>query len=159
MYIQASKIYSWMPQRYPMLLVDRVATLEAGVKVHAQKAISLNDYFYHSLPSAPEPEDFAYPHGLLIEALAQAAGILLRDSWPQLRSDKHMVMFGSFSGVTIYDCAYPGDLLDLEANLEVATEDAAVISGCVVCNSKTLIKVKRISAALRPSSLFSKELM
>ncbi len=159
MQIEAEKIHLWMPQRYPMLLVDRVANLETGVKVHAQKAISLNDYFYHDLPATPKPEDFAYPHGLLIEALAQAAGILLRDRWPQLRSDKHMVMFGSFSEVSVYDCAYPGDLLDLEANLEVASEDAAVISGSVVCNGKALMSVKRISAALRPSSLFSKELM
>lgn len=157
MQIEASKIHRWMPQRYPMLLVDRVANLEAGIKVQAQKAISLNDYFYNDLPPDPQEDDFAYPHGLLIEALAQAAGLLLRESWPQLRSDEHMVMFGAFSDVVMLDCAYPGDLLDLEAALDIASEDAAVISGSITCNGKVLMKVKRISAALRPTSLFSKE--
>lgn len=157
MQIEASDIYRWMPQRYPMLLVDRVIHLEAGLKVHAQKAVSVNDYFYNSIPPDPQPEDFAYPHGLLIEALAQASGILLSERWPQLRSDQHMVMFGSFSGISIHGCAYPGDLLDLLVDVDAASDDAAVISGRVVCSGKCLIEVTRISAALRSATILVRD--
>lgn len=154
MRIEAHDIYRAMPQRYPLLLVDRVIELSAGQRVRAQKAVSLNDHFYSHLPQQPDRKDFAYPDALLIEALAQSAGLLLRESWQQLRSDKHLVMFGSFAGISIYSRAFPGDLLDIEARLDAVNDDAAVISGRIECDGRVLMEAKSISAALRPTSIF-----
>ena len=57
MRIEAHDIHRDMPQRYPLLLVDRVTTLCAGKYVKAQKAVSLNDYFYKTLPEHPRQKD------------------------------------------------------------------------------------------------------
>jgi len=70
-----AKILGALPHRYPMLLVDRVASL-AEEEIHAVKAVSFNeDFFQGHFPGRP-----IMPGVLQIEALAQAAGILAIES-------------------------------------------------------------------------------
>ena len=66
------KILKALPHRYPLLLVDRVKSLELGEKIHAVKAVSFNEEFFQGhFPGAP-----IMPGVLQIEAMAQAAAIL-----------------------------------------------------------------------------------
>ena len=61
-----------LPHRYPLLLVDRVAELIVGERIHAIKAVSMNEQFFQGhFPGRP-----IMPGVLQIEALAQAAGVL-----------------------------------------------------------------------------------
>jgi 3-hydroxyacyl-[acyl-carrier-protein] dehydratase len=63
-----------LPHRYPMLLVDRVESLEPGVAIEAVKCVSSNEPFLVGhFPDYP-----IMPGVLLVDALAQAAGIMLR---------------------------------------------------------------------------------
>ena len=63
-----------LPHRYPMLLVDRVESLEPGVAIEAVKCVSGNEPFLVGhFPDYP-----IMPGVLLVDALAQAAGIMLR---------------------------------------------------------------------------------
>ena len=71
------KILKALPHRYPLLLVDRVRRIELGERIHAVKAVSMNEEFFQGhFPGAP-----IMPGVLQIEALAQAAAILgIRDA-------------------------------------------------------------------------------
>ena len=66
------KILSALPHRYPLLLVDRVLSLEIGETIQAVKAVTFNEQFFQGhFPGRP-----IMPGVLQIEALAQAAAIL-----------------------------------------------------------------------------------
>ena len=61
-----------LPHRYPCLFVDRVVALEPGVCIEAYKNLSINEPFF----DGHFPEHPVFPGVLLVEAMAQAAGIL-----------------------------------------------------------------------------------
>src|SRR3546814_2483609 len=61
-----------LPHRFPMLLIDRVETMELKKSIHAVKAVSINEPFFQGhFPGRP-----IMPGVLLVEAIAQEAGIL-----------------------------------------------------------------------------------
>ncbi|MFN7173929.1 MAG: 3-hydroxyacyl-ACP dehydratase FabZ, partial [Thermaurantiacus tibetensis] len=69
-------ILAMLPHRFPMLLVDRVETLVPFERIRAVKAVSVNEPFFAGhFPARP-----VMPGVLLVEAMAQAAGILAIDS-------------------------------------------------------------------------------
>ena len=66
------EILKYLPHRYPFLLVDRVVDCEPGKSIHAYKNITINEpFFVGHFPHHP-----VLPGVLIMEALAQAAGIL-----------------------------------------------------------------------------------
>jgi 3-hydroxyacyl-[acyl-carrier-protein] dehydratase len=73
MYIEDIKTY--LPQRYPFLLVDRVLEIELGKRIKAYKNVSCNEEFFEGhFPGKP-----IMPGVLIIEAMAQAAGPRLQE--------------------------------------------------------------------------------
>lgn len=73
------KVADYLPHRYPFLLVDRVLEATPGVSIRAIKVVSsLDPYLQGHFPGNP-----IMPGVLIIEALAQAAGILSRISQPE----------------------------------------------------------------------------
>ena len=74
-------ILRFLPHRYPFLLVDRVLSIEPGKSIVALKNVTYNEQFFQG--HFPEIEDHA--GGPLVEAIAQAGGILLFNSLPDPR--------------------------------------------------------------------------
>ena len=69
---QIDHILKHLPHRYPFLFVDRVIAVEEGVSIHAQKSVTIGeDFFNGHFPDKP-----VMPGVIIIEALAQASGIL-----------------------------------------------------------------------------------
>ena len=67
-----SEILKHLPHRFPFLFVDKIISVELGKAIHAQKNVSINeDFFNGHFPNKP-----VMPGVLIIEAMAQAAGIL-----------------------------------------------------------------------------------
>lgn len=107
------EILDHLPHRYPFLLVDRVLEVEPGKSIHAYKNITMNEpYFVGHFPHHP-----VMPGVLIMEALAQAAGILSFKTMGSKPDDNSVFYF-----VGIDDCRFkkpvmPGDQLHLHIEL------------------------------------------
>ncbi len=103
------QILNALPHRYPLLLVDRVKSMEIGESIHAVKAVSFNEQFFQGhFPGRP-----IMPGVLQIEALAQAAAILAIESLELAGSNK-LVYFMAIEEAKFRAPVEPGVLLDLE---------------------------------------------
>ena len=107
------EILEHLPHRYPFLLVDRVVEVEAGKSIHAYKNITMNEpYFVGHFPHHP-----VMPGVLIMEALAQAAGILSFKTMGS-KPDANSVFY--FVGID--ECRFkkpvmPGDQLHLHVDI------------------------------------------
>lgn len=102
------KILKALPHRYPLLLVDRVQSLEVDKEIHAIKAVSFNEQFFQGhFPGRP-----IMPGVLQIEALAQSAAILAIETL-QLSGSGKLVYFMAIDGAKFRNPVEPGCLLDL----------------------------------------------
>ena len=103
------QILKALPHRYPLLLVDRVKSMEIGERIHAVKAVSFNEQFFQGhFPGRP-----IMPGVLQIEALAQAAAILAIETLELAGSGK-LVYFMAIEEAKFRAPVEPGVLLDLE---------------------------------------------
>lgn len=100
-----------MPHRYPFLLVDRILDLEPNKKVIALKNVTINEpYFEGHFPGHP-----IMPGVLIIEAMAQAGGILLLNTVPD--PENKLVYFMGIDGVRFRKPVKPGDQLRFEVEM------------------------------------------
>lgn len=106
-----SRVMAVLPHRYPMLLVDRVAELVLDERIHAVKAVTINEGFFQGhFPGRP-----IMPGVLIVEAMAQAAGILAMESFGLTGSGK-LVYFMAISEAKFRAPVEPGCLLDLHVD-------------------------------------------
>jgi 3-hydroxyacyl-[acyl-carrier-protein] dehydratase len=97
-----------LPHRYPLLLVDRVISIELGERIHAVKAVTFNEQFFQGhFPSRP-----IMPGVLQVEAMAQAAAILGIETL-ELAGTGKLVYFMGIDGAKFRAPVEPGCLLDL----------------------------------------------
>ena len=107
--LDIKRVMAALPHRYPMLLVDRVESLDPEKGIVAIKAVSMNEEFFQGhFPGRP-----IMPGVLQVEALAQAAGVLAVESLGLAGSGK-LVYFMSIDGVKFRKPVEPGVLLRLE---------------------------------------------
>ncbi len=98
-----------LPHRFPMLLVDRVESLQLDRSIIAVKAVTMNEQFFQGhFPGRP-----IMPGVLIVEALAQAAGVLAVQSLGLAGSGK-LVYFMAIEGAKFRAPVEPGVLLKLE---------------------------------------------
>jgi 3-hydroxyacyl-[acyl-carrier-protein] dehydratase len=103
------KVLAALPHRYPLLLVDRVQSIDLGEKIHAVKAVTFNeDFFQGHFPGAP-----IMPGVLQVEAMAQAAAILGIETL-ELAGTGKLVYFMGIENAKFRAPVTPGCLLDLE---------------------------------------------
>lgn len=110
--LQIRDILHYLPHRYPFLLVDRVLEmdLEAG-RIVALKNVTINEeFFVGHLPGSP-----VMPGVLIVEAMAQAAGILVLY---KMQLPGRLAYFAAADGVRFRRPVTPGDQLRLEVQLE-----------------------------------------
>lgn len=103
------RVMAALPHRYPMLLVDRVEQIVPDQSITAIKAVSMNEGFFQGhFPGRP-----IMPGVLIVEALAQAAGILAVESLGLANSGK-LVYFMAIEGAKFRTPVEPGCLLQLD---------------------------------------------
>jgi 3-hydroxyacyl-[acyl-carrier-protein] dehydratase len=107
--LDIGRVMAALPHRYPMLLVDRVEELILDTSITAIKAVTINEQFFQGhFPGRP-----IMPGVLIVEAMAQAAGILAVESLGLAGSGK-LVYFMAIDGAKFRKPVEPGVLLKLE---------------------------------------------
>ncbi len=107
------EIMRYLPHRYPFLLVDRVVDFEAGKWLKAIKNVSYNEpYFQGHFPKRP-----VMPGVLILEALAQATGLLAFKTREEKPSEDLLYLFVSIDNARFKKPVEPGDQLELHVEL------------------------------------------
>jgi UDP-3-O-[3-hydroxymyristoyl] N-acetylglucosamine deacetylase/3-hydroxyacyl-[acyl-carrier-protein] dehydratase len=110
-FIDVQKIMQYLPHRYPMLLVDRIIDFEQDRRIVGVKNVTINEPFFQGhYPGHP-----IMPGVLIIEAMAQAGGLLLMEAAEDL-ADK-VVYFMSLDNVKWRRPVTPGDTLVFEVEM------------------------------------------
>jgi 3-hydroxyacyl-[acyl-carrier-protein] dehydratase len=113
MVLDINAILKHLPHRYPMLLVDRVEAIEVGKSLRAIKNVSINEPFFNGhFPHYP-----VMPGVLIVEALAQAAGILSFQTMGKLPDDSSVYYFVGIDSARFKRPVVPGDQLVLEVQI------------------------------------------
>ena len=135
-----------LPHRYPMLLVDRVLDCESGKFVRAVKNVTINEPFFQGhFPAYP-----VMPGVLVIEAMAQCAGLLTMLSDVARRDGTQLVLFAGIDEARFKRQVVPGDTLLLEAYLERAVRGIgrfrtkATVGEGLVCEAKLLAAIRDV---------------
>ncbi|MBF0253030.1 MAG: 3-hydroxyacyl-ACP dehydratase FabZ [Candidatus Omnitrophica bacterium] len=139
--IDIKGIMERIPHRYPFLLVDRVLDYEAGKWIKAIKNVTMNENFFQGhFPGEP-----IMPGVLMIEALAQAGGVLaLLDTDAK---DK-LAFFMTIDNVKFRKPAVPGDQLILDVEVTkvvrgniIKTYGKVTVDGKIICEGDLMFSV------------------
>src|SRR5207302_10541691 len=139
--LEINEIRRILPHRYPMLLVDRIVELEAEHIVGIKNVTANEPFFAGHFPDFP-----VMPGVLIVEAMAQTAGILVLKSIPD--RDRKLVLLVSVDGARFRKPVVPGDQLRLEMHVlkrkgSVAKmAGKAFVDGAVVAEAEVMCKLE-----------------
>ena len=129
--LDVRRVMAALPHRYPMLLVDRVERLVPDKSITAVKAVSMNEGFFQGhFPGRP-----IMPGVLIVEALAQAAGVLAVESLGLADSGK-LVYFMAIEGAKFRTPVEPGCLLTLEVEFVQKRSSVCKFAGRALVEGK-----------------------
>lgn len=107
------QIMDCLPHRYPFLLIDRVLDFTPGEELVALKNVTMNEpCFTGHFPDKP-----VFPGVLMLEALAQATGVLANKSYPPVDGDNALYYFAAVDNARFRHPVGPGDTLILKVKL------------------------------------------
>ena len=107
------EIQNYLPHRYPFLLVDRVKEFETDKRIVCIKNVTINEpIFLGHFPSQP-----VFPGVLIVEALAQAAGILAFRSRKRTLADGYIYYLAGTDKTKFKKSVVPGDQIYLEVEI------------------------------------------
>jgi 3-hydroxyacyl-[acyl-carrier-protein] dehydratase len=146
------QILRCLPHRYPLLLVDRVLSIESGKTIRALKNVSVNEPFFNG----HFPHYKVMPGVLIVEALAQAAAILSYTTLDQRSDENSVYYFVGIDGARFKKPVVPGDQLILEATLTRQIRGIwkfsarAEVDGTVAAEAELLCTLKGIPSVEAP---------
>ena len=139
-----------LPQRYPILLIDRVLELEEGKRIVAMKNVTIGEpYFQGHFPTLP-----MMPGVYMLEAMAQAGGILVYQTLKFDRS-KEMLVYAGVDGVRFKKPVFPGDQMIIEVEAAAIRRGLSKLSGTIAVKNE-ITATAQIFVALRDIESFRK---
>jgi 3-hydroxyacyl-[acyl-carrier-protein] dehydratase len=136
-----------LPHRYPLLLVDRVESLDPDGGIVAIKAVTMNEQFFQGhFPGRP-----IMPGVLIVEALAQAAGVLAVESLGLAGSGK-LVYFMAIEGAKFRAPVEPGVLLRLEVQFIQKRPTVCKFAGRALSEGKVVAEANFTAMIADPPS-------
>jgi 3-hydroxyacyl-[acyl-carrier-protein] dehydratase len=135
-----------LPHRYPFLLIDRVNELEAGKRIVGYKNVTMNEPFFQGhFPKYP-----VMPGVLILEAMAQAAGILTFKSVAEEPSDNTILFYAGIDNARFKRQVVPGDKLTLIAEITASKRGIwkykaqALVDGEVACEADLMCAQREV---------------
>ncbi|MEW6690039.1 MAG: 3-hydroxyacyl-ACP dehydratase FabZ [Pseudomonadota bacterium] len=133
-----------LPQRFPLLMVDRVLECEPGKRILALKNVSANEpYFPGHFPNRP-----VMPGVLILESMAQAAGILVFRTLGSRPDDRSVYYYAGIDNARFKRPVAPGDQLEIEVLILGSKRGiwkfgcSARVAGAVVAEAEILCTVR-----------------
>lgn len=137
-----NEVMKHLPHRYPFLLVDRVLEFETGKSLRAIKNVTINEPFFQGhFPHVP-----VMPGVLIMEALAQATGILSFKTTGNLPTDQSLYYFVGIDKARFRKPVEPGDQLILEVELERRIRDVWKFKGVASVNGEIVASANLMCA-------------
>lgn len=141
-----SAILEFLPHRYPFLFVDRVTGIEIGKSIDGYKNVSVNEPFFNGhFPGNP-----VMPGVLIVEAIAQLAGILAFLTLGHRPSDGYIYYLAGTERTRFKRLVTPGDRLDMHATLLTARHGTmkfdcnAQVAGAIACKTELLCVERKL---------------
>ena len=134
-------IMEMLPHRYPFLLVDRVIKLIPGDRILALKNVSINEPFFQGhFPAKP-----VMPGVLIIEAMAQAGGILAYETAPSEKRNR-LIYFMGMDKVRFRKMVLPGDQIILKAKILKFRSKVAKMSGTATVDDQLVAEAELMAS-------------
>ncbi|NVK72855.1 MAG: 3-hydroxyacyl-ACP dehydratase FabZ [Oceanospirillaceae bacterium] len=144
--IDVNEIRQYLPHRYPFLLVDRVVELNLNDSIVGYKNVTINEPFFNGhFPNHP-----VMPGVLIIEAMAQVAGILGFKTMDKKPEDGSIYYFVGVNDARFKRPVVPGDRLQLEAKIVAEKrgiwkfECRATVDGELACSATIMCADRKI---------------
>ena len=142
-------VLAHLPHRFPFLLIDRIRTIELGKRILALKNVTINEpCFQGHFPGRP-----IMPGVLILEAMAQAAGILVFRTQGDKPDVNSVYYLAGIDKARFKKPVVPGDQLEIEVALERGVRGVwkfscvARVDGAVVCEAEMLCSVRKAAGA------------
>ncbi|MBV8466320.1 MAG: 3-hydroxyacyl-ACP dehydratase FabZ [Burkholderiales bacterium] len=135
-------ILEYLPHRYPFLLIDRITELVPGERVTAIKNVTFNEPFFTGhFPRYP-----VMPGVLIIEAMAQAAGVLSFKTVGEKPTDGKLYMFAGIDNARFKAQVTPGDQMIIEMTLERRMRNIWKYAGVARVNGNVVAEANLLCA-------------
>lgn len=145
--MEVTDIWNYLPHRYPFLLVDRVIEFEADKRIVAIKNVTINEpQFTGHFPVTP-----VFPGVLIVEALAQASGILAFKSRDRTLDDGYIYYLAGTDKTKFKRSVVPGDQMRLEVEIVnlrshwMKASGKAYVGDNLVCSSLLTCAEQKVS--------------
>jgi len=146
MTVDIHEILKYLPHRYPFLLIDRVLELELDKRILALKNVTYNEPFFTGhFPHLP-----VMPGVLVLEAMAQASGILSFATMGRRSDDESVFYFAGIDGARFKRPVGPGDQLKLEVDILRKSrllwkfKGTATVDGQVVAEAELMCALREL---------------
>jgi 3-hydroxyacyl-[acyl-carrier-protein] dehydratase len=139
---QVAEIMKFLPHRYPFLLVDRIVELDPPNRIVGLKNVTVNEEFFQGhFPGAP-----VMPGVLIVEAMAQVAGVLLYREIPEEDRPKKLIYFTGIENAKFRRPVVPGDQLRMEIEQVYRRNHFGKVSGRALVEGKLVAEAMELFA-------------
>jgi 3-hydroxyacyl-[acyl-carrier-protein] dehydratase len=139
-----NEILKHIPHRYPFLLIDRMEACEPNKWVRVTKNVSANDWFFTGVPA----EQRVMPQMLVLEALAQAAGVLCHYSGLTAGVQRIIIFFAGIEKARFAGDAFPGDKVVFDCFLRRTMRGVVKLKGRSSVLDRTILETE-LTAVIR----------
>jgi beta-hydroxyacyl-ACP dehydratase FabZ len=133
--LDINEIRAILPHRYPFLLVDRIVEMDAERIVGIKNVTHNEPFFQGHFPDFP-----VMPGVLIVEAMAQAAGVLVLSQIPD--RDRKLVLLVAIEGARFRRPVVPGDTLRMEMSVIKRKASVAKFAGRATVDGKVVAEVE-----------------
>ena len=139
------EVLEYLPQRYPILMIDKVKECDPGKHIVAIKNVSANEpQFLGHFPGRP-----IMPGVMILEAMAQAAGVMVFSAMDRPQMEHSLYYYVGIDNARFKKPVVPGDQLELEVTIERQLRGIGKF-GCVARVGGTVVAEATILCSVRP---------